>query len=342
MRRFGLLMSASLIVAALVPTLRAQSCFGNGIVNGTYGFVGSRFLLAGAPVTPPGAIGPGSGGTGTTGTGEATTGPVVSNTPIGQLIGGLDGLSPFALLGTIRADGTGNFLAAANATGTPAQVGNYSVNSDCTISVKLTDVFVGLPVTPPGTSGMSSTGNTGNGSFAGRSATPPTPVSIKLEGLILDGGAEIDLVQIGTSDTGAVITLRRALQTFGACTDLNVNGPFDLVVRGSFVQTGSSGANGNSTVPTNFIGRFVANGAGEFTSDALGAQSPLQELQLTGTYTVNADCSGTAQLVDSTRVTHNATFVIVQAEFGRDHTSPELLIGLTDPGVNGFGFARQQ
>jgi hypothetical protein len=166
--------------------------------------------------------------------------------------------------------------------------------------------------------------------------------------LVLEGGAEIDLADTRTSDTGAVITLRRALQSFGTCTEVNVKGPFGLVARASLVPATSTGGTDSSRVPTSFIGRFVSDGAGTFTSDALGAQSPMQELQLSGTYVVNGDCSGTAKFVDSTGGTHDANFVIIQSEgrgstFGAQQTAlPELLISFTDPGVSGFGFAKQE
>ncbi len=359
MKRFGVLLSLGLTLALLMPALRAQSCFGNGGVTGLYAFVGSRSVFAGVPVTAPGTSGAANtGSTGSnssTGTGTTTT-PIVSNTPVGQLIGGVAGSAPFALVGMIGADGAGNLVATPSATGTSAQVGTYAVNSDCTISVTLNDVFVGLPVTAPGTSGATSTGSPSTG----KSATPATPVTVKLEGLVLDGGAEIDLVQTGTADTGAVITLRRALLSFGTCTDQNVVGPFALIARASTTasSSGTSGTNTGTTSGTNsslaatsFLGRFVANGTGEFVADALGVQSPLQNLQLTGTYAVNPDCSGTATFVDSaTGVTHNADFVIIQGQVYRSAasnaplpaTSPELIFSFTDDGVSGFGVAKQQ
>jgi hypothetical protein len=342
MRRIVVLTSVGLMVVSVVPTMRAQSCFGNGGVAGSYGFVGSRFITA----APPSTSGPGStGSSGTSGTGSATTTPIVSNTPIGQVIGGIAGISPFALVGAIGADGAGNLLAAPNTAESTAQVGSYSVNPDCTISVTLTDAFVGVPVTAPGTSGASNTGGMSGGGSSSGSATPPAPVSVKLEGLVLDGGAEIDLAQTGTSDTGAVITLRRALQSVGTCTDINVNGPFGLVARSSVASAGSSGGTNTTLTPVVFIGRFVADGAGTFSSDALGSQSPHQELQLTGTYAVNGNCSGTAQFVDSTGAAHHVDFVIVQAESrGPTQTaiSPELVISITDQGITGFGVAKQE
>jgi hypothetical protein len=351
MTRIAVAAAIGALVTMLTPVLEAQSCFGNGGVAGSYGFVGSRFVFGSVPVTPPGTSGSGttgSTGTGSTGTSGGTT-PVVSNTAVGQLVGGVAGLSPFAIVGTIGADGAGNWVSKPSANGASTQVGTYSVNPDCTISVTLTDAFVGLPVTAPGTSGGMSTGSTVS---SGTAATPPTPVSVKLEGLVLNGGAEIVLAQTNGTDTGAVLTLRRALQSLGTCTTENVKGPFGLVVRSSVLPAASGttapGNNSSSIVPTALIGRFVADGAGNFTNDALGSQSVLPDLQLTGTYAVNGDCSGTAQFIDSKGVAHNADFVIVQAQsalpasnFPQATNTPELMISITDQGANGFGFAKQ-
>lgn len=307
----------------------------------------------------------GTGTTTTTGTGTTTTTPTVSQTPVGELVGGVSGLSPFAIVGVIDADGAGNLSAAAFTGATLTKVGTYTVNPDCTISVTLTDAFVGVPLPAPGTSGTTTTGTTGTTgtttgttgattNSGGTNAPLPTPATVTLQGLVLNGGAEIDLAQIGTSSTGVSITLRRALQSIGTCTDNNVKGPFGVVTRAVVVST-STGTTGTATTgtsgsptPSTLIGRFVADGAGNLTTDTLGSQSALPDLQLTGTYSVNGDCSGTIQFVDSTGATHSGDFVIVQANSstpmsnGPQNIMPELLIGFTDQGVNGFGVAKEE
>ena len=57
-------------------------------------------------------------------------------------------------------------------------------------------------------------------------------------------------------------------------------------------------ATGGASVSTAFssFGRLNADGQGNFVQDSAGLASPLTQLQLTGTYTVNLDCSGTATL----------------------------------------------
>lgn len=351
MIRIATLSTLGLIAITFAPNALSQSCSGDSELNGAYALLGTRSVFASVPVTPPGTNG--STSMGSTGT------PVVSSTPIGSLVGGVTGLSPFAVVGRVAADGAGNLFAAPSATSTPQQVGTYTVNPDCTVTVTLNDVFVGISLTPPGTSGASSgnsmgTGNntgssSGNGmspggssSTSGNSATA-TPVSIKLEGLILNQGAQIDLVQAGASDTSAAVTLQKVFQ-FGGCTDATLTGAFGLISQ--ITQTGStsSGTGGSTTgntagngslTTTSFIGRLNADGAGMFTTDALASQSPLTALQLTGTYTVNPDCSGTAQFTDSSGTTSSADFVVVQglnasSTVGLQRSEPELLLTFTN------------
>ena len=336
------LSTLGLIATMLVPNAHGQSCSGDSELNGAYALLGSRSVFASVSVTPPGTTG--STSMGSTGT------PVVSSTPVGSLVGGVTGLSPFAVIGRVAADGAGNLFAAPSASSTPQQVGTYTVNPDCTISVTLNDVFVGISITPPGTSGAAS-GNSGSSSGTGMSSSStttaagsaaPTPASIKLEGLVLAQGAQIDLMQTGASDTSATVTMQRVFQ-FGGCTDATLTGVFGLVSQINSTVPTSSGTTGStsggnvdngSLTASSFIGRLNADGAGNFTTDALAAQSPLAALQLTGTYTVNPDCSGTAQFANSSGTTYGADFVIVQSlngsgMAGPQRSEPELLFTFT-------------
>jgi len=344
------LSTLGLIAIMLVPNAHGQSCSGDGELSGAYALLGSRSAFASVPVTPPGTNG--STSTGSTGT------PVVSSTPIGSFVGGLTGLSPFAVVGRVTADGAGKLFAAPTANSTPQQVGTYTVNPDCTISVSLNDVFVGITITPLGTSGTpggnsggTGSGNSGSSIGSGTSSSSsttttgnstPTPVSIQLEGLILNQGAQIDLMQSGASDTGATITMQRVFQ-FAGCTDATLNGAFGLVSQVTSMASTANGTGGSATgtnvangslLTTSFLGRLNSDGAGRFTTDALAAQSPLAALQLTGTYTVNPDCSGTAQFANSSGTTYGADFVIVQSlsgslTAGPQRSEPELLFTFT-------------
>lgn len=359
MRRIKTALSTLGIVGAfLAPNVRGQSCPGNSEIVGAYALLGSRSIFASVPVTPPGTSGTTSTGTGSTTPSTQSGTPNVSATPIGSLVGGLTGLSPFAVIGRVTADGNGNLFASATVNGSPVQIGTYTVNADCTTSFVVNDVFLGMGITPAGTSGATgvssgnSTGGTGTGSSTGTgngmstgasgSTGSGSGLSINLEGLVFSQGARVALMLTGATDTSATVTLQRLLQ-FGACTDATLNGVFGLVSQVTSTALPSSGtagntANGNtssqSVATSSFIGRLVADGAGTFGSDALSSQSSLTTLQLTGSYTVNPDCSGTATVTNTTGATYNADFLIVPSlnsttGMSVQRTEPELLFTLT-------------
>jgi hypothetical protein len=293
----------------LLPGLQAQTCSGNGDVVGSYGFAASR-LFAAVPATPPGTAGP------------PNTNPAVSNTAVGHFLLGVSSEAPFGTVGRLLADGAGGFFATASATsGSPVQVGTYKVNNDCTMSATFTDAFAAMPATAPGSP-----------------PTAVTPVSATFEGVVQNHGLDIELVQTGSSATGALIELRRTL-LFNGCTNASLTGAFGVVSQASMAGTTTTAT--PTAVP--LFGRLVSNGNGMFGVDALGQQSALPGLQLTGTYTVNPDCTGTANILTSSGVTRSLNFVIVQSDVGaclNGSVQPELLFSFTDPGVSGIGFSR--
>jgi hypothetical protein len=90
------------------------------------------------------------------------------------------------------------------------------------------------------------------------------------------------------------------------------------------------------------LGRFVADGAGNLVQDAIAVASPLSNRKITGTYTVNLDCTGTATLITADGKKRGANFVIVTG--GSDLTNgPQAMeLAFTDTGVVGSGVAQQQ
>ena len=347
----------ALTTTVMPPALDAQTCSGNGDVVGVYAFLGSRSLVT---------TGSDSSGTGSTGNSGGTTAP--SNTPLGTLLSDINGMAIFGTVGRITADGAGNLFATPGPnTSAATQVGTYSVNGDCTISVTLTDAFQGM-------TGTNGTGNTGGARGNGTTTSTVPPMSANLEGVVLNRGNEIDLVQVVTSPSssstatpvGANITMRKMFQATG-CTNATLNGGFGMasqaalssaVVNGGTgtgnTGTGNSGGTGNtggtatggttSGSQTSFplVGRFFANGDGTLVS--IGASSTLPGRQLIGNYIVNSDCTGTAQLITNSGVTRNIGFAIVQSPAGACTNSagaPQLLFGFTDQGINGFGTASQ-
>lgn len=283
----------------VVPNLEARVCSGTGDVLGSYGFIGTRdsfFLLgATAPGTTNASVGPMIP---VAVTPPATTTAVIgSNTPIGALVAGLANPNVFSASGTIIADGLGNLFAAAS-TGVAATtlVGSYTVNSDCSVSMSITDTFSASTTVPvPGT-------------------VIKPPASVTLVGELINSavGAEVDLVQTGVSSTGGVVTMRRMVQ-MGGCTTSNVSGNFTIggqgmlnpTAEGTLPTVGTStgaftfGAKQTLGIAFTLLGRFNADGLGNLTLDAAGLASPSDRI-LIGSYTVNPDCTGTAHLIVNT------------------------------------------
>ncbi len=315
------------LAATAMPTY-ARSCNGNEVI-GNYGFVGSRPLFPGVAITPPG----------TAGTAALST-----------LIQNANSSSPFFTVGVLGFDNAGNVIASSTAGLLNTPVGTYQLNQDCSISVKLNDAFA--------TSSASSTGAT----TAGQSAA-----SASFEGVLLDGGNEIDLVQSGslnpsttqsgtvvtptenaaaaspnaaeTSPTGTTVILKRTVQ-FTGCTNTNLNGSFGLV------GSGASGISGSPAL-LSLLGRMVSNGSGQIVLDPVGSSSPLVGLQLSGTYAVNSDCTGTATLSAPNNQSRTIQFVLVNSRPAatgglQSGAAVEIDFVLSGSDVLGSGVAKQQ
>jgi len=252
------------------PLAQAQFCgLTNGNLSGTYGYVASE---AGTVVVP-------ASGTDATGSGTAAT--IATNTfstsNLGQLLGGIAAGNQLALGGVLMFDGAGDISAAATSGGSAVRVGTYTVNSDCSVSVSLTDPF--------GT------------------ATAVT----QLAGVVLGRGAEIDLTSSAalgssgaatstttstttttTSGSGLSIKLVRALYQSG-CLDSNLLGLYGFVLNPTSIQTTPAAE------PSAVMGYLVFDGAGHIVPLSSMAGAPaaaFTALQYTGTYAVDSDCSG--------------------------------------------------
>ena len=93
--------------------------------------------------------------------------------------------------------------------------------------------------------------------------------------------------------------------------------------------------------PFNLVGRFVADGAGNLVLDQPGSGSPIKRT-LTGTYSINIDCTGTARLVDAAGAARNIGFVLLNGERQLRNPTQSLQFVFTDSGVIGSGTATQQ
>jgi hypothetical protein len=264
------------------------------------------------------------------------------------------------------------------------QVGTYNVNTDCSVTVSLFDPFpaanagmVPVTTTPPGTA-------TGTGTTTGTGSVTTTGVQagkVTLQGLILNNAAEIDLVATNSSAAGATVRLVKTAQ-FSSCTNATLSGPYTISGTGEYLPsagsstltsgTGSAttgttttvttstptagtlagaffpGVTGSQGTPFNLLGRFVADGTGNFATDSASLASPLTA-GFSGTYTVNADCTGNGRLTDQNGVSRNISFVLVntaaQCSVGaipQSSSRQDLQFVFSDPGVFGSGKASQQ
>src|SRR5436190_719205 len=115
-RSLPLILAGALCIA---PGLEARTCTGNGDLIGGFGWVGTRTAALTSTATPI----------------------VASNTPIGTLAAGAANAGAFAAVGRVFLDGSGGIFASADLASPLLQVGTYTANTDCTISVAITDAF---------------------------------------------------------------------------------------------------------------------------------------------------------------------------------------------------------
>ncbi len=257
-------------------------------VIGSYTYVATEVPLSGVAVTPPGTT---------------TNQQAYSSTPIGQLVGGINGGGAFSFSGVLYFDGAGNILV--STAGAPlsasTSVGTYTVNSDCTINVTITDVF--------------------NTTTSGPGVTNPTLGSTKLIGLVLGGGTELDLsvAQSSTSTNGnmplsagqfASRLLVQLVRSFPyGCSTASLTGSYGLVGTG-FLLTNTT-VNGTSTTGTvqsvTVLGDVSFDGNGNIVPQTVTSPSPLGSFQYAGTYTVNLNCTGTLTLTTVPKTTATGT-----------------------------------
>ena len=206
------------------------------------------------------------------------TGAAFSNTGVGQLISGVTNSVPFASAGTLNFDGSGTIRASSpSSSASTTAVGTYVLNSDCTISVTLTDAF----------------------------GTNQTVAA--LQGAVLGSGSEIDLGVLQNSSTGSsstslgvyqsnlLIKLVRPLATY--CTVSNLSGPYVLIATGARTTTVA----GTGTIPTQTVAPFFSFSRVQFDGNGSivappGPISPMGFLQFGGSYTIRTDCTGTITL----------------------------------------------
>jgi hypothetical protein len=239
-----------------------------------------------------------------------------SSTPIGMLVVGAANKAAFTSVGRLFLDGNGGIFASSAVGGIQTPAGTYTVNLDCTVSATLTDVFA----------------------TQGGAGLTPTQASVTFEGAVVAGGNEIDLTQTGSS-TGTMLTLKKTKQS---CTIDSVFSAYGISATGVTSTPGATPGSASTATPFTILGRFVSDGAGNLVTDSVAQASPLSNRKVTGTYTVNTDCTGTATLITADGTKRGARFVIVTQ--GSDLTNgPQALeFSFSDSGVVGSGLAQQQ
>ena len=258
-----------LLPAALCGSFAAAQQFGctttTSSVTGAYGYVATEVALSGVTITPPG-----------------TNTQVYSDTPLGTLIEDINAGGQFWLAGVLYFDGAGHIsIASPTSPGSQTPVGTYTVNSDCTITVTLSDVFNTTPT---------STNN-----------PKPTLGNTSLIGLVLGGGSEIDLTApqsvTSTNDNTPLLAGQFAsrlviqlVRSLNYCSASSLTGSYGLI------GTGFALLNTGTEQPATLFAAVSFDGNGNATAQTVSAASPLGSFQLTGTYTVNMDCSGSMTL----------------------------------------------
>ena len=304
-----LIAGGALLVA---PDARARTCSGNSDLVGSFAWVGSRSTATPTPA-------PAATGSATTTPAATTTAAITgSNTALGALAAGAANTAAFASVGRVYLDGNGALFASADSVSPLLQAGTYTANTDCTISLTVTDIFA-----TPGAAGLT-----------------PVQASATFEGVIVQNGSEMDLVQTGNTNA-TLLTLKKTRQFTGCSTDGFV-GTFGLAASGVSTLT-PIGATDPVSTPFHIVGRLVADGSGAFVTDSQGALSPLTARQLKGTYSINADCTGSGTVVSSDGKTRKIVFVVTAAPTQTGQTAiPGLVITFSDAGVVGSGQAQQQ
>jgi len=240
---------------------------------GTYGFV----LSSGNFFTPVTSTPPGT--TLFPPTGATPPGTTVSNTQVGQLLGGVAGATSGSATGQLFFDGNGQIFGASAPTAAPnTLVGTYTITPECLITVSLNDAF---------------------------STTVPRPGAVSFTGFVLNGGAEIDLAP-STQLTGgagtttpvpprALIRLVRTSPQQG-CSVASLTGPYVLV--GDGVVSATTGTAVTTPLGTSFafLARLRFDGNGNIVAEPGTPSATLALFQYTGTYTVNSDCTGTLSI----------------------------------------------
>jgi len=290
-----------LSVALTVAIAPAQNCVGNQDMFGTFVFSASRGFFT-APLPEPGP-------------GEPV--PVFSATAVGQLVKNASGNGPFAVAGRIVADGTGNLVTGPpDATVLSTRAGSYQVNPDCTVTMTIVDGYTQNVL----------------GDVVART-------SVTYQGVLRDRNNEASLAQTSQGG-GSVIHLARPFLA-DSCRDSSLSGQYGVwAAGGQVIETVTESGTQVSLMPFSLAARFSSEGLGKLELDLAGSASPMPKRQITGTYRVENDCTGTAKFILDGK-TYNVSFVLVRGGVNLGQFSrAAMMLALTDPKMGVAGEAK--
>ena len=126
----------------------------------------------------------------------------------------------------------------------------------------------------------------------------------------------------------SIATIYANAQTGEDCSNESLEGAFGFIVSGTNVAANVSFA---------ISGRFVADGQGSFTGTASEstAGNIAQHYPITGSYTVAADCTGSAEFLFPSGASAHLTFALVS-------DGNEIIILDVDTGSVEYGSAKKQ
>ncbi|HEY6338685.1 MAG TPA: hypothetical protein VIW68_09350 [Candidatus Sulfotelmatobacter sp.] len=111
-----------------------------------------------------------------------------------------------------------------------------------------------------------------------------------------------DLVQTDSNQTQSSVAVAQATAT---CTDLGVKRIYAVEATGFVINVG----------PIAVVGQFSLNGTGALTGTATySADGTIISAAVTGTYTINSNCTGTAAITVTGVPTMNVDLVVVNAD----------------------------
>ena len=196
--------------------------------------------------------------------------------------------SDSALNGTLFYELGGSVAKTGGGTASHEEIGEVTADGNGNLTGSTTTSIAGVTTTLPVTGTYTINANcAGNGELV----TTANTVDFAIE--LVNGGGQSQ-ISVTTSTAGEIAQghfYRAANATGGVCATGTLSGAYAMLLSGG-TYTGATRTAYNAAVQATFDGNGGLNFAGEVTSGVTTGAS----LSGTGTYTLNADCSGTAQV----------------------------------------------